>query len=56
MCGIIAWLTMQNTAPPILEQARNAVMKLAHRGPDGGGEWLQEGIYLGHRRLRIIDL
>jgi asparagine synthase (glutamine-hydrolysing) len=56
MCGIFAWLTRQNTASPILEQARNAVTKLAHRGPDGGGEWLQEGVYLGHRRLRIIDL
>ena len=56
MCGIFAWLTRQNTAPPILKQARNAVRELAHRGPDGDGEWLQEGVYLGHRRLRIIDL
>jgi len=56
MCGIFAWLTRRDTAPPILEQARGAVRELAHRGPDGVGEWLQEGVYLGHRRLRIIDL
>ncbi|MEQ9448662.1 MAG: asparagine synthetase B, partial [Rhodospirillaceae bacterium] len=31
---------------------------LAHRGPDGKGEFIEtgDGVYLGHRRLRIIDL
>ena len=56
MCGIFAWLTPLNMAPPILKQAREAVKQLAHRGPDGDGEWLEKGVYLGHRRLSIIDL
>lgn len=31
---------------------------MAHRGPDGRGAWTDEsaGIYLGHRRLSVIDL
>lgn len=28
---------------------------LAHRGPDGRGTWIGEGIGLGHRRLSILD-
>src|SRR5690242_815234 len=27
-----------------------------HRGPDGSGAWSSEGVALGHRRLKIIDL
>jgi asparagine synthase (glutamine-hydrolysing) len=32
--------------------------KLAHRGPDGSGEWCDDnvGIALGHRRLAVLDL
>ena len=29
---------------------------LAHRGPDGKGTFVAEGVALGHRRLSIIDL
>lgn len=29
---------------------------IVHRGPDGGGFFVQDGISLGHRRLSIIDL
>lgn len=30
--------------------------QIIHRGPDGCGAYLDEGIALGHRRLSIIDL
>jgi asparagine synthase (glutamine-hydrolysing) len=30
--------------------------KLAHRGPDGQGEYAADGVALGHTRLAIIDL
>ena len=29
---------------------------LAHRGPDGEGIYQTEGVFLGHRRLAILDL
>jgi asparagine synthase (glutamine-hydrolysing) len=29
---------------------------IAHRGPDGGGVYVQPGLALGHRRLAILDL
>jgi asparagine synthase (glutamine-hydrolysing) len=29
---------------------------LAHRGPDGEGEWIEGPVALGHKRLAIIDL
>lgn len=29
---------------------------LAHRGPDGSGTWTSGRVWLGHRRLAIIDL
>ena len=29
---------------------------IAHRGPDGQGQWVEDNIALGHRRLSIIDL
>lgn len=56
MCGVFAWLTRRDVAPPVVEQARNAVRALSHRGPDGEGEWQADGVYIGHRRLRVIDL
>jgi asparagine synthase (glutamine-hydrolysing) len=53
MCGIVAFL--QNSAVP-LAAARAALASLEHRGPDAGGEWQDGDVYLGHRRLSIIDL
>jgi asparagine synthase (glutamine-hydrolysing) len=29
---------------------------IAHRGPDGGGVWVNGSVGLGHRRLAIVDL
>src|SRR5947207_9812146 len=54
MCGFIAILQ----SAPIVDMmaARRALDSIAHRGPDAAGEWQEGDIYLGHRRLSIIDL
>jgi asparagine synthase (glutamine-hydrolysing) len=52
MCGILGYI---GRTPPIADLAR-ATNLLAHRGPDGGACWYEPGVFLGHRRLSIIDL
>ena len=54
MCG---FLTVLQDAPRIdLNTARLCLGSIAHRGPDAEGEWCEGSLYLGHRRLSIIDL
>jgi asparagine synthase (glutamine-hydrolysing) len=53
MCGFVAIL---QDAPVDLNWARQALNTIVHRGPDAAGEWYEEGVFLGHRRLSIIDL
>lgn len=53
MCGIVGFVgagTRQD-----LERMSNEII---HRGPDGVGYWTDpaQGVYLGHRRLAILDL
>jgi asparagine synthase (glutamine-hydrolysing) len=53
MCGIAGFIGEGNQA--ILHAMTSA---LVHRGPDAEGYWNNptEGVYLGHRRLSIIDI
>jgi asparagine synthase (glutamine-hydrolysing) len=54
MCGFLAII---QSAPIIdMAAARRALDSLAHRGPDAAGEWQEGNVFLGHRRLSIIDL
>ncbi len=56
MCGICGFLTKRRPdfdAGQILKQMNDAI---AHRGPDGEGFWVADSVFLGHRRLSIIDL
>jgi len=55
MCGIagIVNLDGEPVSPVILKRMTDAI---AHRGPDGEGQWVDRNIGLGHRRLAIIDL
>jgi len=59
MCGITGFFNPQGfnlaKGKTALQQMRD---RLAHRGPDDAGAWLDAGagIALGHRRLSIIDL
>lgn len=53
MCGIFG---ITNIGEREIEKARASLHTLKHRGPDGWGEFYREGVYLGHRRLSILDL
>ncbi|TPH13287.1 XrtA/PEP-CTERM system amidotransferase [Litorilituus lipolyticus] len=56
MCGITGFINLK--AGTAVNQTLLAQMNQAqfHRGPDEGGEFLDEHVALGHRRLSIIDL
>jgi asparagine synthase (glutamine-hydrolysing) len=54
MCGILA---IFGTNPSLQKVDKMRLLdSIAHRGPDASGEWQDENVYLGHRRLSIIDL
>jgi len=52
MCGILGVLSKKNN----LEKYKNVLNVLKHRGPDDEGVFINENIFLGQRRLAIIDL
>jgi asparagine synthase (glutamine-hydrolysing) len=54
MCGLVAFLQPSEVTP--LPAARRALDSIRHRGPDASGEWCEHDVFLGHRRLAIIDL
>jgi asparagine synthase (glutamine-hydrolysing) len=59
MCGIAGILLAPHARDPRrLACVGDIAATLHHRGPDGGGNWIDEeaGIALGHRRLAIVDL
>ena len=55
MCGIagVVHLDGAPTSPVVLQRMTDAI---AHRGPDGQGQWIEGPVGIGHRRLAIIDL
>lgn len=55
MCGI-AGILHRDGAPACPGALRGMTDAIAHRGPDGEGQWLSGPVGLGHRRLAIIDL
>ena len=55
MCGIAGIVTKQGTLPDEGLLRRMSAC-IAHRGPDGQGEWIAPGVGFAHRRLAIIDL
>jgi asparagine synthase (glutamine-hydrolysing) len=55
MCGIAGIVHCAgNPVSPVL--LRRMTDTLAHRGPDGEGQYTSGGVGLGHRRLAVIDL
>ena len=55
MCGLFGIAQLEPLGESLLVRARIARDALAHRGPDQAGEWFHAGVYLGHRRLSILD-
>lgn len=57
MCGIAGWVGGNSDTPPEAI-TRRMLDAIAHRGPDGEGEWRDPAtnLWFGHRRLAIIDL
>ncbi|WP_417782646.1 asparagine synthase (glutamine-hydrolyzing) [Terasakiella pusilla] len=55
MCGVAGYIELggRDADPEVL---REMSRKIAHRGPDGEGVWVEGGVGLAHRRLSIIDL
>ena len=57
MCGIAGLVSLSGPLAPEVRGAIHAMTgRLAHRGPDGDGFHVEEGVALGHRRLAIIDV
>lgn len=58
MCGIFALFSKVPLTDDLVELGRSGMRALAHRGPDAQGEFIdrERGVFLGHVRLKIIDL
>ena len=58
MCGIFAIFHNKPLTNKDIILGREGSSLLSHRGPDSQGEWInrKSGVFIGHRRLSIIDL
>jgi asparagine synthase (glutamine-hydrolysing) len=54
MCGIAGVFNL-NGEPVALNTIKAMTNRIAHRGPDGEGFFVDENLALGHRRLAILD-
>ena len=53
MCGITGFINNKEDKKDIIKKMAD---KIAHRGPDGEGYYVDKNVALAHRRLAIIDL
>ena len=56
MCGLLGLVAKRNKIIHYKSYLDNALDTLTHRGPDQSGVYYNEKVYLGHKRLSIIDL
>jgi asparagine synthase (glutamine-hydrolysing) len=56
MCGIAGIFSFNNNKRPSLSEVQTLTKEIKHRGPDGGGYFLEGNVALIHNRLSIIDL
>jgi asparagine synthase (glutamine-hydrolysing) len=53
MCGVIGSVGSRLPTEAVANAARDV---MRHRGPDGEGSFFDGPVFLGHRRLAILDL
>jgi asparagine synthase (glutamine-hydrolysing) len=56
MCGIAGLVDPANPSAVSVPHLKELTDLMAHRGPEAQGHFIEAGVGLGHRRLRIIDL
>lgn len=56
VCGIAGYINKSGRYTTSRESVKKMTDKMIHRGPDAEGQWVDERVALGHRRLSIIDL
>src|SRR5712691_8616559 len=56
MCGLTGYLDLRHERPVDRAVLARMTGVLAHRGPDAEGYFVEGGLGLGFRRLRIVDL
>jgi len=56
MCGFFGISIRQENVTSLVDNAREAISALSHRGPDAVGFWSSDTSILAHARLSIIDL
>ena len=50
MCGIVGFAPVNENASQILKKMMD---RIAHRGPDGEGQFIDDYVALGHRRYLL---
>ncbi len=56
MCGILGIVAPAGRSPSVDDRRLETMRDLmAHRGPDGRGQWRCENIAFAHRRLAVLD-
>ena len=56
MCGIAGIVTLVGREPVDQDRLKRMCDALRHRGPDEEGQWIEDPVGLGHRRLAIVDV
>jgi asparagine synthase (glutamine-hydrolysing) len=56
MCGIAGLYNFDRSNPVDRQTIEEMTSRLAHRGPNGHGVFVEGNIGLGHRRLSVIDI
>ena len=56
MCGLFGFVNFHEAAVGYVDAARTALHTLSHRGPDQWRDYVETNVYIGHRRLSILDL